>query len=381
MTAPTSEPAAGTPLGTHTSPSGGTGRSTGLATLYVISIGGTLVIAAGLVAITGHSPARMFGALIDGAFLAPGRWGQTLTTATPMLLVALGMVVGVKAGLFNIGQEGQLLMGALAMALVGTRMAGPGPVLLVAGLVIGAVAGGAYAGLAALMRYRKGGHEVITTLLLVFVAFQIVGFAVTTGWFLRDPDPNRPAQAVTSAALPASARLPVVTLFGNELSVGFLIAVVAAAGVAFLLHRNVAGFRLRLLGSNPKVAHQAGVAAARAGSWALIISGALAGFAGAVMLASGASGGRLTTGFSAEIGWQGLLVALLAGSNPVACLPMAILFAALRTGAGFLAATGVDRKVVDVIQALLVLALLLPPAVHFLRQRRRTISGPRQETA
>ena len=339
--------------------------------LYGVSVGFALVISAGLVAVTGHAWGSVAGALADGAFLAPGRWAETLAVATPILAVSLGMVVGVRARFFNIGQEGQLLMGALAMALMGTRLTGPGPLLLVGGLALGAVAGGLYAGVAALMRFRRGVPEVISTLLLVFVAFQIVGFAITTDWFLRDLDPNRPSQAVTSAALPGSVRLPVVTLWGNEVTIGFFLALLGAGLAAFVLARTVFGFKLRLLGSNPKVAEQAGVSFGRAGATALFISGAAAGLAGALMLAAGASSARLTAGFSNEIGWQGLLVALVARNRPLLCVPVAILFAALRTGAGFLAATGVDRTVVDVVQALLVLALLVPPAVEFLRDRRR----------
>ncbi|MDE0710229.1 MAG: ABC transporter permease, partial [bacterium] len=125
--------------------------------LYGVSVGFALVISAGLVAVTGHAWGSVAGALADGAFLAPGRWGQTLAVATPILLVALGMVVGVRAGFFNIGQEGQLLMGALAMALMGTRLTGPGPFLLVGGLAAGAVAGGVYAGVAAVLGLRRGG--------------------------------------------------------------------------------------------------------------------------------------------------------------------------------------------------------------------------------
>ena len=339
--------------------------------LYGVSVGFALVISAGLVAVTGNAWGTVAGALADGAFLAPGRWGETLSVATPILLVALGMVVGVKAGFFNIGQEGQLLMGALVMALVGTRLAGSSALLLVGGLALGAVAGGLYAGVAALMRFRRGVPEVISTLLLVFVAFQIVGFAITTDWFLRDLDPSRPSQAVTSAALPGSVRLPVMTAWGNEVTIGFFLALAGAGLVAFVLTRTVFGFKLRLLGSNPKVAQQAGVSFGRAGATALFLSGAAAGLAGALMLAAGASSARLTAGFSNEIGWQGLLVALVARNRPLLCIPVAILFAALRTGSGFLAATGVDRTVVDVVQALLVLALLVPPAVEFIQDRRR----------
>jgi simple sugar transport system permease protein len=350
-----------------------------MALLYIVSIGGAILLSGALVAATGNSWSAVFGALMEGAFIAPGRWGDTLVVAAPMLLVALGMVVGVKAGFFNIGQEGQLLMGAMAMAWVGTRLGGPGPVLLMLGLLLGLVAGGAWAGIAALMRFRRGVPEVISTLLLVFIALQLGGYAVTTDWLLRDVDADRPSRAVASAALPTDTRLPAIRLFGNEISVGFVVAVVLALVVAFVLVRTVWGFRLRVLGHNPNVAQATGVAATRMGTAALFLSGGLAGLAGAVMLAGGASGYRVTTGFSQDIGWQGLLVALLARSRPLVAIPMAILFAALRTGSGFLAATGVDRKIVDVVQALLVLALLIPPAVQFIRQRRKALAQAAEE--
>ncbi len=346
-----------------------------MAALYVLSIGGALFISAVLVAITGNSWQRVFGALLDGAFRAPGRWGETLTVAAPMLLVALGMVIGVKAGLFNIGQEGQLLMGAMAMAFVGTKLDGPGVLLVIGGLALGMIAGGGYAALAAFMRFKRGVPEVISTLLLVFIALQIIGFAVTTDWVLRDLDPNRPSRASTSAPLPDDIRLPIVRIFGNEFPIGIVIALLLAGFVAFMLGRTLWGFRIRLLGHNPRVAQKIGVAASRMGTWALFLSGAFAGLAGAVMLAGGGSSYRLTPGFSTNIGWQGLLVALLARSRPLVAIPMAVLFASLRTGASFLAATGVDRKIVDIVQGLLVLALLIPPAIQFIRKRRRALAA------
>lgn len=345
-----------------------------MALLYVASLAGALVLSGLLVTLTGNSWKDVFGALLDGAFLAPGRWGTTLDVAGPLLLVAIGMVIGVKAGSFNIGQEGQLLIGAMAMAAVGTKLGGPGPLLIVLGLVAGFLGGGLYAGIAAEMRYRRGVPEVISTLLLVFIALQIIGFAVTTNWLLRDLDPNLPSRSVTAEKLPEAARMPVIRIFGNEFHLGIVIAIAAALFVSYVLGRTVWGFRYRLLGFNPNVAQTVGVAARRTGTSALFLSGAFAGLAGAVMLLGGASTYRLTTGFSLQYGWQGLLVALLAQSKPLLCIPMAILFAALRTGSGFLASTGVDRKIVDVVQALLVLALLIPPAVQFIRERRRALA-------
>jgi simple sugar transport system permease protein len=358
------------------SPNAGRMRaSVEMALLYVASLAGALIISGMLVTLTGNSWKDVFGALLDGAFLAPGRWGTTLNVAAPLLLVAIGMVIGVKAGMFNIGQEGQLLIGAMAMAAVGTKLGGPGPLLIVLGLVAGFLGGGLFAGISAEMRYRRGVPEVISTLLLAFIALQIIGFAVTTDWLLRDLNPNLPTRAVTAAPLPEAARMPVIRIFGNEFHLGIVLAVLVALVVAYVLGRTVWGFRYRLLGFNPNVAQTMGVAARRTGTSALFLSGAFAGLAGAVMLLGGASTYRLTTGFSLQYGWQGLLVALLAQSRPLLCIPMAILFAALRTGAGFLASTGVDRKIVDVVQALLVLALLIPPAVQFIRERRRALAA------
>ncbi|MCB2222847.1 MAG: ABC transporter permease [Actinobacteria bacterium] len=350
-----------------------------MAGLYVLSLAGALLLSGLLVAATGNSAFKVFGALLDGAFLAPGRWGQTLVVAAPMLLVALGMVVGVKAGFFNIGQEGQLLIGAMAMAWVGTRWPGPGPLLLFVGLALSMAFGGGWAGLAALMRFRRGVPEVISTLLLVFVAAQFSGYAITADWLLRDLDTTGPTRSVSSAPLDEAIRLPVLRIFGNEFNWGIVIALALAVLLAVALVRSVWGFRLRMLGHNPAVAQKAGVASTRMGSLALFLSGGLAGLAGAVMLAGGSSGFRVTSGFSQNFGWQGLLVALLARSSPILAIPMAIVFAALRTGSGFLAATGVDRKIVDVVQALLVLALLIPPAVQFIRDRRKALAMAGEE--
>ena len=347
--------------------------------LYILSIGGALAISAGLVAITGNSWQKVFGALLDGAFLAEGRWGNTLTVAAPLLLVALGMVIGVKAGLFNIGQEGQLLMGAMAMAFVGTKLAGPGPVLLVFGLVMGVVAGGAYAGIA-------GCDEVPPQCPRGHFHLAAGVHCVPDRWVCdhdrlvsprHRPGSTQPSgdqcdhARGNSASGDPDVRQRVPHRLRDRRDPGVWCCLCAGS------HR--VGFRFRLLGSNPNVAQKMGVAANRTGGLALFLSGGFAGLAGAIMLAGGSSGFRLTTGFATNIGWQGLLVALVAASNALASIVVAILFAALRTGSGFLASTGVDRKIVDVVQALLVLALLIPPAIMFVRRRRKALAMADEE--
>ena len=155
-----------------------------------------------------------------------------------------------------------------------------------------------------------------------------------------------------------------------------LLAVGLAVVVGLVLVRTVPGFRLRMLGQNPRTAQRSGVPANRYAIVAMLVSGGFAGLGGAVMLAGGDFGNyQLVPGFSVGIGWAGLLVALVAREKALAAIAVAFVFASLRTGSGFLAATGVERRITDVVEGLLVLALLVPPAVLYVRRRRRAIAA------
>jgi general nucleoside transport system permease protein len=338
--------------------------------LYVLSVSTALALCAVLVSATGGSWRSVFTALLDGGVRSPGAWGLTLTTAAPLLVVAVGTILATKAGLVNIGQEGQLLIGASFCAYAAVRLGGPAPLVIVLSLLFAVVGGALWSGIAGVLRFWRNVPEVISTLLLVFVAFQVVNFGLTKEWLLLDRA-DRVNKLNTGEPLGPDVRLPSFRLFGNEVSVSVVVAAVLALGLAFVLVRTVWGFRLRMLGMNPKTARRTGVSPTIAGGTALVVSGGLAGAAGGLMLTSGVAGDRITSGFSGNIGWQGLLVALLARDRPMLAIPMAVVFAALRTGAGFLAATGVERRIADVVQSMLVLALLLPPALLFLRDRRR----------
>jgi simple sugar transport system permease protein len=339
--------------------------------LYLLCIGVALGLSALLIAVTGGPWRDVLSSLLDGSVRKPGRWGDTLAEAAPLLVVALGAIVSSRAGLVNIGQEGQLLVGAACMAFVATRATGP--VMLVVALLVGVAGGAVWAGIAALLKYWRKVPEVITTLLLVFIASQLTGFMLTKQSLLLDRDPNRPNKTQTSAQLAADTRLPMVRIFGNEFSIAVIVAFVLALVVAFVMARTVWGFKLRMVGYNPSTAQRAGVSAVVAGSIALAVGGGLAGLSGGMMLASGVANYRYTPGFANNVGWEGLLVALVARNRPLVAIPVAIVFGALRTGSGFLASTGVQGEIVDVVRALLVLALLIPPAVSFIRTRRRAL--------
>ena len=343
-------------------------------TLYVLSVLAALVLSALLVEATGGDWRPVVNALLDGSLRKPGRWGETLGTAAPMLLVAVGTIVSSKAGLINIGQAGQLFVGAAVATYFGLLIGGPGPLNVVFILIFGAIGGALWAGVAAVLKFWRNVPEVLSTLLLVTVGGQLVAYGLSKSWLLLAPLADRGNRNQVSTQLADDNRLPRPEIFGNEIPLAVVISVVFAVLVSFVLARTVWGFRLRMLGRNPRAAQRSGVDQTRYGASALMISGAFAGLAGAAMLAGGgfAFGNyQLVPGFATNIGWTGLLVALVAREKALVAIPVAFVFAGLRTGSSFVGATGVEGRITDVIQGFLVLALLVPPAVMFLRDRRR----------
>jgi ABC-type uncharacterized transport system permease subunit len=342
--------------------------------LYVLSVLAALVLSAILVEATGGDWRPVVNALLDGSLRKPGRWGETLGTAAPILLVAVGTIISGRAGLINIGQEGQLFVGAAVATYFGLLIGGPGPLNVVLILVFGAVGGALWAGVAALLKYWRNVPEVLSTLLLVAVGGQLVAYGLSKSWLLLAPLADRGNRNQVSSQLADDNRLPRPEVFGNEIPLAVIISIFFAVLVSLVLSRTVWGFRLRMLGRNPRAAQRSGVARTGYGAAALMISGAFAGLAGAAMLAGGgfAFGNyQLVPGFATNIGWTGLLVALVAREKALVAIPVAFVFAGLRTGSSFVGATGVEGRITDVIQGFLVLALLVPPAVMFLRDRGR----------
>jgi ABC-type uncharacterized transport system permease subunit len=337
--------------------------------LFAGAIGVALVASIALVALT-HGPAGSVARLMaDGSVNGWGSIGYTLDAAAPLLVVAVGTIVAMRAGQFNIGQEGQLTIGALAAALVAIRVPGPGPLVLVLTLIAAAAGGALWAGIAALLRFWRGVDIVLGSLLLIFVAEQVLEYAVNRQWFIQERGAGSARQA-ESAQLSAHVRLPRFGQYPHaNVGTGFVLALVLAVAVAVLLARSRWGFHLKVLGLNPVAARRAGISAAVFGGTAIVISGALAGLAGGVMLTGTAY--RLTPGFSNNVGWTGLLVALVARNDSGAAVATAVLFGALEAGGGFLSISGIPTDLVPIITALVVLGVVLPPALRPLLVRRR----------
>lgn len=357
-----------------------TWRTAGVTVVAVAVAVGLSVL---LVAVSGGSPSSVIHALYTGSVASRSAWSQTLVNAAPLLLVALGACIGNRAGVFNIGQEGQLIVGAMVGCWVALHLAGPGWVVIVLALGAAALGGAVWAGASAVAYYKRGTNVVVSTLLMTFVGLQLVNFSLNKQWLLQQKRTHEGTLTAQSDMLPPYLQLPNWGQAGGlTVGAGFILAVVATAVLGLLINRSRWGFRLRMLGLNPIAARHAGIRAPRLGGSALALSGAFAGLAGGVILMGTVY--RLQPALANNFGWDGLLVALVARSKPLLALPVAVLFGALRAGASFLAATGVPNYLVDIVQALLVLAFVVPPvlsAVLAQRSRDRQASLPRPTPA
>jgi len=351
-------------------------RSVQVALITFVAVAVAVVASMFLVAATGGSPGDAAEALYTGSIADTAAWSETLKAATPLLLVALGACISNRAGVFNIGQEGQLLLGAGVAAYVALHLALPGVLVMILSLLAGALAGGLWSGASAVMHYTRNVNIVVSTLLMSFLAIQLVSFAVTVPWILQAPRASADSIASSeSAQLPPEVRIPG---FGQypalEIGGGLIVSIILTIVLAVLLGRSRWGFRLNMLGLNPMAARHAGVRAPWLGGTALALSGAFAGLAGAIILSGQVF--RLQPALSNNFGWDGLLVALIARSRPIAAVPVALLFGALRSGSSFLASTGVPNYLVDIVQALLVLAFVVPPVLAKVRSRGRAEATP-----
>jgi general nucleoside transport system permease protein len=306
-----------------------------------------------LLAATGFDVGTAFTALIRGA---AGSWyalgSGTLVRSTPLILTGLAVAVAFRAGVFNIGAEGQFLVGAAAAAAVALECRSfPSAVLLPLLLIGGALAGAAWAWIAAVLRVRFHVLEVISTILLNFIAAYLVSYLVRGP--LQEPTHVNPQ----TETIVLAARLP---RFGvtTRLHLGFAIAVVACVVAWWIIRFTAAGFRLRVAGANPRAARSAGlIDVERVTVRAFLISGGLAGLAGAIEV-SGATY-ALYENISPGYGFTAIAVALLARLNSAAVIGTGILFGALEAGATAMQRdAGVPSVVVSAVEAAIILALV-----------------------
>ncbi|WP_422115127.1 ABC transporter permease [Brachybacterium sp. UNK5269] len=290
---------------------------------------------------------------------------ETLTVATPLIIAAAGMAVSFRAGLFNIGGTGQLIVGAMAAGYLGFTFDLPLVLHLLACLLGGVLAGALWGGIAGFLKARFGANEVISTIMLNWIATYLLFFALKTAAF-TGANQSQP----TSPSIRENATLPLLLGEGFRLHAGLLIAAGAAVLLWWLMSRSTIGFHFRAVGSNPRAAQVAGISPSRTAFLVLAVAGALVGLAGAVHVLG--TERRLTEGVAGNIGFDAITVALLGRSGPVGIVLAGLLFAGLSTGGRFMESNqGVPLDLVQVIQVLVVLFIAAPPLVRTLVGLRR----------
>jgi ABC-type uncharacterized transport system permease subunit len=317
------------------------------------------------------------GSIIDPSSLSSGNTDEilypislTLASATPLILGGLGVGLAFRAGLFNIGGQGQIIGGAICSAYVGFAWDLPPVLHFVVAILAGIIGGAILGGIAGVLKARTGAHEVITTIMLNYVALYLLRYLLTTNGFQQTGS----AQAV-SRTIRVNARLP--HLFGSGLPVttGLLIALIAAAGCWWLLTRSTLGFSLRAVGANQNAARTAGMSVARNTIIVMALAGLLFGLAG-VTLANGGTGTNITDTVDAGVGFDAITVALLGRASPGGTVLAGLLFGALKAGSfKMLANSGIPPEVATILQSLIVLFIAAPALIQAVFRLRASRGG------
>ncbi|MEN8237947.1 MAG: ABC transporter permease [Actinomycetota bacterium] len=342
-----------------------------LALLTALIIGGIIIALTDLdtLSVWGEDPVEAFKltmagifdsyrALFVGSIGSPRAISETLFAATPLILAGLAVAVGFQAGLFNIGVNGQMHIGGMAALWVGFTFDLPA-IVHIPLVLVGAMVGGAiWGGISGLLKARTGAHEVITTIMLNFIALFLVDYLLKTTLF-QQPGRNDPI----SQAANASAQFP--ALIGDfRVNIGFLIALAAVGFVWWLMYRSTIGFEFRAVGYNPDAGKYAGMSVAWVYVAVMGVAGALAGIAGSNQIL-GLEPYRGISNFAGTIGFDAIALALLGRSHPVGVLFAGLLFGGLRAGGREMqGAAAIPIDLVLVLQALIIVMIAAPELVR-----------------
>jgi len=339
-------------------------------TVLSLLLGAVIILASELI-VTGHKfdpglPLTAYGALIQGAYGTTDAVIRTLVFSTPLLLGGLAVAFGFKAGLFNIGAQGQFLVGALGAVVVGVALAdAPAPVAILAATVAGIVGGALWGFIPGFLKAVSGAHEVVSTIMLNYVAVQLLA-ALVSGPLKVPKSPSPVTFDVGNAAFPI--------VIGTTGHIGIILALVAAGLVWWLLFRTTWGFEIRSVGVNPDAARYAGMHPKLLIVATMTFSGALAGLAGTMVLLGVTH--SMTSSFGTTVGFDSIAVALLARSNPLGVIAAALLFGSMRAGAGLMQINaGIPVELVDVLQATILLFLVASPVLRRVLRLRGVQAG------
>jgi ABC-type uncharacterized transport system permease subunit len=293
---------------------------------------------------------------------------ETLTYAAPLVFTGLSVAIAFRGGLFNIGGQGQAVLGCVMGGVAGFAFGLPPGLHLLVALLAGALGGALWGFLPGLLKARTGAHEVITTIMLNYTATLFLSWLILQKG-VQDPDRTD----AISKTIRSSAELPAMPA-PLRVHLGIVLAVLVTAGVAWLINRSAFGFELRAVGVNPPAAKTAGMSVARTYTLLMVVAGALAGLGGATQVLGTAD--KLTAQVAGNIGFDGLLVALLGRNRPWGTLFAAMLYGALRAGGNLMQVdVGISLELVTVLQALIVIFIAAPALVKAIFQLRAARSA------
>jgi general nucleoside transport system permease protein len=331
--------------------------------------------------------AAAYSALFEGAVFDPNSLSsgslttifsplsETLLDSTALIAGGLSVALAFRAGLFNIGAQGQIIAAAIAAGYVGFHFSLPPVIAVVVAVVAGIVGGALWGGLAGFLKARTGAHEVITTIMLNYVAFYLLAYLLSVKGFQRPPY----GQAISNV-VHGNARLPHLAGSGLRVHAGLLLVLAAAAGVSWLLNRSTVGFRFRAVGANQFAARTAGMSVERSYVLVMLLAGGLAGLAGVSQILG--TNSSITQDIDGGIGFDAITVALLGRASPGGTVLAGLLFGGLKAGGvAMQSRTGTPIDLVVVIQSLIVLFIAAPQLIRSIFRLKSAEGGVSQGMA
>lgn len=326
-----------------------------LYTLIAILIG--FIIGAVFLIIAGISPAAAYGKLFDGVFGKPKYMIWTLVYASPLIFTGMSVAFSLRTGVFNIGAEGQFVVGSLAACIIGILVDLPMVLHAVVCLIAAAVAGFVWSYLVGLLKVKRGIHEVLSYIMFNWIAFYLSNYAVNTAILHKEGNGEATKDVMDSARLLFPKGI-LDALGCNGANWGFILAVAAAVLMWIVIEKTTLGYKLKAVGFNKDAATFGGINADKSILTALGISGALAGIGGAVLTLGMA--GRISQ-FAAQegYGFEGITVALIGGSSPIGCIFAGIFYGAMKYGGSKLTMVGAPEEVIDIIMGCVIIFIAI----------------------
>lgn len=351
------------------------------------------IVAAIVLSLAKYNPANAFGALFSGIFSKPKYISNTIIKSTPIILTGLSVAFAFKTGLFNIGAEGQYIVGTIAATIVGIKLNLP-PVLEIPAVILaGVIAGAVYGGIVGFLKAKFGIHEVITSIMLNWIALYLCNFIVELSIFHQPNSTgtypinksgfttllsNWKNSDAGTAVLSKNKWLSDIML-KTDVNIGIIVAIIMAIIVWLLLYKSAKGYELRAVGSNRYAAEFAGINVNKNIIQAMLISGALSGLAGALIITGIEPHSISTLAAFENSGFNGLSVALIAGSSPIGCIFAGLIFGGLLYGGGAIqSAIGAPSEIINIMIGTIVFFVALTRIVPVLADkllRRGEING------